>query len=148
MSNTDIHQKYRSGHVYDFDFWTMELSFRQHTLGSYILFCKRSVERISALNSEELFDFQKCLQKIEKVYSENEQLRPDRWNYLQMGNQLHSLHIHAIPRYRFPRQFLDRKWVDENYGYPVVWKMDEYPEEVILEMKKQIFGSLPEQMFL
>ncbi|HEX2091145.1 MAG TPA: hypothetical protein VHG28_02040 [Longimicrobiaceae bacterium] len=40
---------------------------------------------------------------------------PDRFNYGQLGNVFHQLHVHAVPRYRAERtwrgiSFLDHRW--------------------------------------
>lgn len=31
--------------IKEYQYWVLELSYNQHTLGSYILFCKRQIEK-------------------------------------------------------------------------------------------------------
>ncbi len=138
MRYWDPQGEYKSGKIKDFPFWTMELSYRQHTLGSYILFCHRPIEKITELTSKELLGLQTALREIENIYANISFLIPDRWNYLQLGNAVHTLHIHAIPRYKVLRLFMGKTWIDSHFGKPVLWQMTEYPEEMIVELRQKM----------
>ena len=66
--------------------------------------------------------------------------KPDRFNYLQLGNSLHQLHFHGIPRYSSPRIFAGKKWIDERYGTtPVIIPKDQESTE---DLVRQIRDTL------
>ena len=47
----DKNNNYSSGTLKEYDFWVLEVSYRQHTFGNFIVFCKRyGVEKISELH--------------------------------------------------------------------------------------------------
>lgn len=134
----DKENKYAQGFLKEFKHWVWEVSYRQHTLGSFILFAKRSVERISDLTREELISLGMVMKEVEETLGQIEIFRPDRFNYWQMGNQLHHLHIHGIPRYERPRNFMNREWVDETWGRLPVWKKADDSEELIKAIRDAI----------
>lgn len=41
---------------------------------------------------------------------------PDRYNYGQLGNIYHQMHVHAVPRYTSPRQWDGVTFVDTAWG--------------------------------
>jgi len=100
----DPDNRYTEGFIKAFNCWCLEISYRQHTLGCYIVFARRQVERISELSSEELTELAFVNSEIETALTSNPIFRPDQFNYLQLGNQLHHLHLHGIPRYVSPRE--------------------------------------------
>lgn len=116
----DAFGKYKDGFVKEYNHWVLEVSFRQHTLGCFIIFAKRKIERISELNDEEVVELKNVMKELETTLSEIEDFKPERFNYLQMGNALRHLHFHAIPRYAKPRSFMNKEWIDTTFGHPPV----------------------------
>lgn len=70
------------------------------------------------------------------------QFKPQRFNYLQLGNQLHNLHFHGIPRYSKSVKFAGKTWHDKSYGHPPVWMKTETNKDLIVEIKEEILKSL------
>jgi galactose-1-phosphate uridylyltransferase len=50
----DIEGKYVDGFVKEYNHWIVEVSYKQHTIGCYIIFSKREIEKISELSDEEI----------------------------------------------------------------------------------------------
>src|SRR5258708_5990847 len=106
----DPEQKYTEGQIKDYKYWALEVSYRQHTFGNYIIFAKEKVERISELSTQALLELPIVIKEIENALSINDTFKPDRYNYWQMGNQLHRLHFHGFPRYISSREFAGQQW--------------------------------------
>lgn len=138
----DTSEKYKEGFVKEYNHWVLELSFRQHTLGCFIIFAKRKVERITELNNDEIIELKEIMKELETTLSQMETFKPDRFNYLQMGNALHHLHVHAIPRYANPRNFLNKEWIDTTFGYPPIWSKVEIDKKTILAIKKIFLNQI------
>lgn len=126
---------YIEGFVKEYKYWTLEVSYRQHTLGCFIIFCKRPVEKISELTDTEIIELKIVMKEFEEKLTSNVAFRPDRFNYLQLGNKFHNLHFHAIPRYKAVREFGGKTWIDSTYGHPVVWTKETIPIELVRELK-------------
>ncbi len=129
---------YQAGFLREYDNWVLEVSFRQHTLGSFIIFAKEHVERISELSDVAFLEFKNVLAQIESALTILPEFAPDRFNYLQMGNALHALHIHGIPRYASPRNFLNKTWHDTTWGHPPVWTTIEASNDLVIAIKQRL----------
>lgn len=138
----DTEGKYKEGFVKEYNHWVIEVSFRQHTLGCFIIFAKRKVERVSELNNDEVIELREVMKELETTLSQIEELNPDRFNYLQMGNALHHLHFHAIPRYASPRNFLNKEWIDTTFGHPPIWSKVEVGKEIVITIKEAFLSQI------
>ena len=65
----DAKNKYPKGFLKEYDHWVLEVSYRQHTLGCYIIFAKRSVEKISELKTEEIDELKDVMSEMETTLS-------------------------------------------------------------------------------
>jgi diadenosine tetraphosphate (Ap4A) HIT family hydrolase len=134
--------KYEEGFVKEYKHWVLEVSFRQHTLGCFIIFAKRKVEKISDLENKEITELKSIMKEYETTLSKMKDFRPDRFNYWQMGNGLHHLHFHAIPRYASSRKFFNKEWKDKTFGHPSVWSKTEVDRGLILKIKEAFLEEL------
>ena len=137
----DPENNYQAGMLKEYRHWSLDVSYHQHTFGNFIVFCKREdVEKISELTNEEMLELKTVLHEIESALLNNPMFKPDRFNYWQMGNLVHHLHIHGIPRFKTERSFLGRVWKDEDSTKPVVWTYENQTHETVeklkIEMKK------------
>ncbi|MDQ5901188.1 MAG: adenylyltransferase [Patescibacteria group bacterium] len=138
----DPEEKYKEGFVKSYSHWTLEVSFRQHTLGCFIIFANRHTEKISELENEEIIELKDVMKELEYTLSKIDSFKPDRFNYLQMGNALHHLHFHAIPRYANTRNFMNKTWEDSTYGHPPQWTKEESEKDLILRIKDKFLAHL------
>ena len=136
----DPQGKYKKGFLREYDHWILEVSFRQHTLGCFIIFAKRKVEKISELRGSELIELRKVMKDIEDALIKL--FNPGRFNYLQMGNSLHHLHFHGIPRYERSKKFAGKVWLDKTWGHNPVWTRTEVDNEFVIVLKKKILKVL------
>lgn len=136
----DPEGKYKDAFLKEYNHWILEISFRQHTLGCFIIFAKRDVEKISELENRELVELKQVMEDIEDALVNK--FKPERFNYLQLGNELHHLHFHGIPRYKTNRNFSGKVWVDKTFGHPPVWVKRETDIETVLKIKEMVLKSL------
>lgn len=136
----DKEGRYKDAFVKEYNHWVLEVSFRQHTLGSFIIFAKRKIERISDLEEQEIIELKSVMRELEITLSK--MFKPDRFNYLQMGNALHHLHFHSIPRYASSRKFLNKEWKDEAFGHPPTWSKVEVDRNIVLKLKEAFLREL------
>lgn len=134
----DKENKYTEGFLKEYQHWVWEVSYRQHTLGSFIIFSKRAVERFSQLRAGEMSSLAKVMKEIEKTLIEIEVFKPDRFNYWQMGNSLHHLHVHCFPRYKEPRWFDSKKWIDKTWGTVPIWEKKDASDKLVRKIRNTI----------
>lgn len=138
----DQNNNYTEGYLKSYKYWTVEISYRQHTLGCFIIFLNRFAERISDVTKEEIEELPMVMKEIENALTSISELQPQRFNYLQLGNAVNHLHIHGIPRYDKPREFLGREWIDPTYGKPPTWTYNNEEHEAVAKIKELILPHL------
>ena len=134
----DKENQYKEGLLKEYNHWVLEISYGQHTLGSYIIFSKREIERISQLTTEEIDELKEVMKNIENALMKIIEFKPDRFNYLQLGNFLHHLHFHGIPRYKSQRSFNGQEWIDSTLGQPPVWSETKVGDEIVIKLRELI----------
>lgn len=119
--------------------WCLEVSYRQHTLASYVIFCRRKdVRLITDLQDDELVSLKSVMAEIELALKAHPMFRPDHFNYWQMGNGLPLLHFHGMPRYKVPRGFDGMTWSDLTWGHPPKWTKTQMPRVFIERLRTQM----------
>ena len=134
----DQKNKYPGAVLKEYQYWVLEVSYRQHTLGCYIIFAKRAIKKISQLKEEGIIELKKVMRDIEKALLKIPIFKPDRFNYWQMGNKLHHLHFHGIPRYAKQRIFAGKKWIDKTWGTVPIWSKIDVNYNLVQKIKKTI----------
>lgn len=135
-----------------YEYWCLEVSWQQHTLGCYIIFCRREgVRLMSRLTIEEIDELRHVMAHMEIALRNHEQFRPDHFNYLQMGNVLPLLHFHGIPRYKesrpLSRTLLDRDVTDSTPDFLPSWTRDAVTPEQMKELRAMMMRYLRENPF-
>ncbi len=126
---------YEGALLKEYEHWNLEVSWRQHTLGCFIIFSKRQDVRLeSQLTTYELYEKQLVMRDMEAALVRHPLFRPDHFNYFQMGNALPILHYHGIPRYQTMRHFLGHPWFDVTWGNVPNWSH--------VEIRRQDVGIL------
>lgn len=138
----DQNKNFTAGYLKTYNYWTVEVSYRQHTLGCFIIFLNRFAERISDVTKEEIEELPLVMKAVERAYENIPELQPQRFNYLQLGNAVNHLHIHGIPRYDKPREYLGREWNDPTYGKPPTWIFKNEEHETVAKIKELILPHL------
>jgi len=139
----DKNNRYTEGFLKEYNHWVLEVSYRQHTPACYIIFAKRAVERISELETQEVNELKDVMGEIEATLAKIDTFKPDRFNYWQMGNALHHLHFHGIPRYESPRNFDGKEWADQTWGSVPVWSKDDVSHDLVAKVRDAIKPHLP-----
>jgi diadenosine tetraphosphate (Ap4A) HIT family hydrolase len=138
----DISEKYASGKLFQTDFWTVEVSYRQHTPASYIIFLNRYETNFSKLTKDEISELPEVMNVIENCLLKNPSLKPQNFNYLQLGNTLHHFHLHCIPRYENLVTFVGRDWKDTEFGRPPVWTFQNSSDEEVQSIRNELLKYL------
>ena len=138
----DKEGKYTQGILKEYCHWILELSYRQHTLGSFILFAKRDIENIHEMTVEESEELKLAMKEMEAVLSRV--YKADKFNYWQMGNGLLKLHFHGIPRYKEERDYAGRVWKDESWGSIPKWSYTEVDSSLIERMRDELIEEINE----
>lgn len=134
----DPEGKYTEGQLKEYKYWALEVSYLQHTFGNYIIFAKEDVEKISELSKEALLELSQVMKDVEQALIKNDTFKPDRFNHFQMGNQLHRLHFHGIPRYKAPRHFANKEWIDTTWGHPPIWSNEEVSADLVRQLRDEM----------
>ncbi len=134
----DQKNEFVGGELFSSTHWAVEISYRQHTPGSFIVFAQSDVQKMSELTSEAMGELPAILHRIEQALAQHPLLHPDWFNYLQLGNAVRHLHIHGIPRYKEPRTFMGNTWVDTTYGMPPVWSTNNITEDQVRKISQEI----------
>lgn len=124
--------------------WVLEVALRQHTLGSFVIYCLRpGIRSLSELSNQELVELKWVMWDIEQTLMNAPGFGPDDITYLPSGYRLSSLQIHGIPRYEAIRRFGGLVWKDENaYAMPVL-TTDWTPRELVMEVHAALEPCLP-----
>jgi diadenosine tetraphosphate (Ap4A) HIT family hydrolase len=136
----DPENKFYEGFIKKYKYWTFEISYRQHTLGSFLIILNRKAERISGLTKEELASLGEIMKIAEEAVDKT--FKPDRYNYLQLGNGVKHLHFHGIPRYETERVFDNEKYIDKSFGLPPTWSYENVPHELVAKINTAISYNL------
>jgi diadenosine tetraphosphate (Ap4A) HIT family hydrolase len=132
----DPENRYVGAALTNYRYWAIEVSWRQHTLGSCIMFCRREgVRLLSELTDEELSDMRDAMAAHEMRLRTRSAFRPDHINYLQMGNVLLPLHLHIVPRYKTTRTSFGREWSDSAWGKPPAWSSEEISHTLMAQIR-------------
>ena len=71
----DEDNRYVEGFLKEYSHWVLEVSYGQHTLGSYIIFAKSRVERISELRLQDADELIYVMGEMETALSKT--FKPD-----------------------------------------------------------------------
>lgn len=135
----DKDNQFPHGTIKEFEYWNLEVSYRQHTLGSFIIFSKiPGVTSITELQNEALIELRTVMKEIELALSNSTLFQPLRINYLQLGNSLKHLHFHGIPRYAQTKTFNNRDWQDPNPNHPPVWTFTNETSDTVITIREEI----------
>lgn len=126
-----------------YKYWTLEVSYRQHTPGCFIIFYNKKATKIQELKKDALVELTYVMHEIETTLELIDKLSPDKFNYFQMGNALNHLHFHGIPRYKEKREVFGKTWNDKTFGHPPVWSSKDINDEMVLKVKELILTKLP-----
>lgn len=94
--------------------WTWSLFPNQSYLGRVQFTLRRECNgSLASVTEDEWNELRQGIQAYEATL--RQLFQPDRFNYEQLGNVWHQVHVHAIPRYERFRNwngvaFLDRRW--------------------------------------
>lgn len=132
----DPEKKYIGATIKIYPHWVVEVSFSQHTLGCCIIFARRKILKITECSNEELLALRDVMEELEATLTKL--FSPIRFNYFQMGNALHHLHFHVVPRYVTVKEYAGKYWKDPTPTHLPCWSAQEEERELIYHLKETI----------
>ncbi|HII71969.1 TPA: HIT family protein [Candidatus Woesearchaeota archaeon] len=109
----------------EYTYWDLYLLESHSVLGWCAVALKRHAEYFDDLTDKELIELKQvvsdCRSALDKAF------HPDWFNVMQLGNMVRHIHFHLVPRYKDPREFEGRSFVDQDYGKMLVdrWKPED-----------------------
>jgi len=100
--------------VKEYNHWIVQVTDSQQLLGYLVISLKRHAEFFIDVTDDELLEFRDICEDMQLALEEN--FKPDWYNYQQFGNLNRHLHFYLIPRYKTPREFNGRTFIDERFG--------------------------------
>ena len=107
----------------------------QEHLGRVVIWCKRpdAIDLTEATEAEQQ-EFLKILKEVQTALTQA--FQPDLFNYAFLGNKTRHLHCHVVPRYRSPREFSGRTFIDSRWGQNYLTNPDFTATPEVLEAIK------------
>lgn len=96
------------------DGWRVVLNWNQDRLGKVMIAPLRHEEDVTRLGDDEVLSLWALVRRTTAVL--RALFDPDQFNYSFLMNLDPHAHLHVIPRYRTPREFLGMTFVDEEAG--------------------------------
>lgn len=128
--------------IKEYKYWLINIHENQGYLGRCVIWCKREdaldLADATQEEKEELFIVLKKLKK-----SSQNCFNPDWFNYAFLGNEVKHLHMHFIPRYSKPKQFMGINFEDKLYGHN--YKTDYnfmIPKELLIKIASLLRNDL------
>lgn len=134
--------------IKEYNHWILLVEDKQRYLGQAVAWLKREgdMQRLSSLTKDERADlWEVVLPDYEAAIEELWQ--PDHLNYAWLGNYFHAHnghgHMHLIPRYKTPRVFAEREFIDSRWGKNYVpYPQEKLPVEVALSVRATFVSIL------
>ena len=127
-------------HIKEYKFWSILLSFNQHTLGSSLIVLKRHIEWFKDITEEEYAEFYSVMKDLENALIKS--FNPDKLNYLMLSDNVSHFKFHVIPRYKTSKEFAGKTWIDANWGHMPNLTHDVEDDEVLNKIKTELINAL------
>jgi diadenosine tetraphosphate (Ap4A) HIT family hydrolase len=101
--------------IREYEYWVVHINENQNYLGRSVIWCKRESARdLADAIPEEQKELFIVLADLKRTLAAA--FAPDWFNYAFLGNAVHHLHCHFIPRYAKPRTFEGLLFEDKHWG--------------------------------
>lgn len=108
-------ENYSESIIKDYKYWTLYVHENQSALGRVYIWCKReNALDLPDANEEEQKELFIILKEVVEILAKA--FSPDMLNYAFLGNVVHHLHCHVIPRYSKPVEFFGQTFIDKAWG--------------------------------
>jgi diadenosine tetraphosphate (Ap4A) HIT family hydrolase len=106
----------------EYKYWTLYIAESQFILGWTYAALKRHIFFFEELTDEELSELKKVISDIKSALDKT--FKPDWFNVMQLGNMTKHIHFQLVPRYKSPRIYDGRTFVDPDWGNMIInrWK--------------------------
>lgn len=107
--------------------WRVVLNRNQNLLGKCMIVCRRHVEPVVDLSTEEWADLRVQMRRVTAALTAR--FAPDHFNYAFLQNQDRHVHVHVLPRYAGPRTFAGTGFEDPDWPHGVGGRALHLPPE-------------------
>ena len=141
MSCCDIWTKFdhANGEIFSTAHWSVVIRRKQVTPAALVLICKRHVESVGGLSSEEGADLPEAAKRLEQML--RAAFQPDKLNYLALMMVDRHLHFHVIPRYEREQTLHGYTFKDPNWGGPPRLDAETPADDVVDAILRDLRGA-------
>lgn len=94
--------------------WTIATNLNQNLIGRLVVVLVRDQESVTEVSPAEWMSLHHAICRTRGAL--DALFRPDQVNYAFLMNQDAQVHLHVVPRYRTPREWLGEWFEDAHYG--------------------------------
>ncbi len=120
--------------------WTVAVNLNQDLLGKTMLVLGRPATAVTDLSSGEWAQLHVELKDL--VPALGRLFSPDQVNLAFLMNQDAHVHLHVIPRYRFPRTWAGLVFTDAHWGRSFGPEQRRLPRELLAQLAAEIRAEL------
>ena len=137
-----VADKFGAPKIKEYKYWTVYLNTNQSYLGWCTIRLNRHLEDFFDINEKELSEFFRITKKLRDAAKEL--FCPDMFNYATLGNTVHHVHLHFIPRYSRKVEFTgyvfeDARWKKNYAPYDIDLKI---PPNTLTEIRNALADKL------
>lgn len=124
----------------EYNYWVLYLSDSHQCLGWSNIMLKRHIENFEDLKSDELIELKKIVKEWKDAMKKFS--NPDWFNLMHLCNGRKHLHFQLVPRYEKKRVYLNKTFIDKDYGHMLKERIkeekDDFLEKLAEEIRKKI----------
>jgi len=122
--------------IKEYKHWKLLVRKKHVKLGSCVAITKRHMERFSEITDEEMTEYAEVVRDVENALKKS--FNYDVIHHMMLMMKDKHTHFHIIPRYKEPRNFADKEWVDDFQPNPLLQKPEPITQDILNQIKEEI----------
>ena len=127
--------------IKEYKHWKLLVRNKHVKVGSCVAITKRHMSSLSEITDEELAEYAEVVRDVEVALKKSFQY--DVIHHMMLMFVDKHTHFHIIPRYKMPRNFAGKEWIDDWNSDPLVQKTEPVPQEILDQVRDEIKRHLP-----
>lgn len=116
------------------------LNYAQPTLGSVLIVPNNHITTYSEMTDEEIAEYARVRKNLDIVLKKS--FDPETINFYELFMVEPHLHGHFVPRYKTPREFNGKTYIDPGYGTKPSLGGEKLPQEILNPIIEKIKSGL------
>ena len=122
--------------IKEYKHWKLLVRKTHVKLGSCVAITKRHMERFSGITDEEMTEYAEVVRDVENALKNS--FNYDVIHHMMLMMKDKHTHFHIIPRYKEPRNFDGKEWVDDFQQNPLLQKPEPITQDILNQIKEEI----------